>query len=83
MTIPPPLLELLASTEAALPRMLEPAAAASACADELVGGGDISESAFRLAFNADECATTKCAEGINAFVAETLKLEAALKAKLG
>ena len=32
--------------------------------------------------NADVCATTKLAEGINAFVAETLKLEAALKAKM-
>ena len=36
----------------------------------------------RMALSADECATTKMAEGINAFVAETLKLEAALKAKL-
>ena len=42
----------------------------------------MSESQFRLALNADVCATTKMAEGINAFVGETLKLEAALKAKL-
>jgi transaldolase len=28
------------------------------------------------------CATTKMAEGINAFVAETLKLEASLRSKL-
>ena len=82
MTIPPPLLELLAGTDAPLPRKLEPEAAKAACADPLVGGGDVSESAFRLALNADVCATTKMAEGINAFVAETLKLEAALKAKL-
>ena len=32
--------------------------------------------------NADVCATTRMAEGINAFVAETLKLEQALRAKL-
>ena len=47
-----------------------------------MGGGQISESEFRMALNADVCATTKMAEGINAFVAETLKLEAALKAKM-
>ena len=82
MTIPPPLLTLLAETESPLPRMLEPSAAAASCADELVGGGELSESAFRMALNADVCATTKMAEGINAFVAETLKLEAALKAKM-
>jgi len=82
MTIPPPLLQLLADTEAPLPRVLEPSGATAACADELIAGGDISESDFRMAFNADVCATTKMAEGINAFVQETLKLEAALKAKL-
>jgi len=79
MTIPPPLLKMLAETDAPLPRILEPTVE---CADELVGGGDLSESAFRFAHNADVCATTKMAEGINAFVGETLKLEAALKAKL-
>ena len=42
----------------------------------------VGESQFRMAMNADVCATTKLAEGINAFVAETLKLEAALKAKI-
>ena len=82
MTIPPPLLQLLASSEEPLPRVLEPSAAAAACEDAEVGGGEISESDFRMALNADECATIKMAEGINAFVAETLKLEAAIKAKL-
>ena len=82
MTIPPPLLTLLAETDAPLPQRLAPAQAADACADALVGGGDVSESEFRMLLNADVCATTKMAEGINAFVAETLKLEAALKAKL-
>ena len=82
MTIPPPLLTQLAETLAPLPRLLEPSAASAACADALVGGGDVSESDFRFLFNADQCATTKMAEGINAFVAETLKLEAAIKSKL-
>ena len=82
MTIPPPLLTQLAETRAPLPRLLAPEAAAAACADVLVGGGDVSESEFRFMLNADVAATTKMAEGINAFVGETLKLEAALKAKL-
>jgi len=82
MTIPANLLQLLADTEAPLPRKLEPVASAAACADELVAGGDVSESDFRMMLNADVCATTKMAEGINAFVAETLKLEDALRAKL-
>ena len=82
MTIPPPLLELLASTDAPLPRQLEAAAAGATCADAVVGGGAVGESDFRMALNADVCATTKMAEGINAFVGETLKLEAALRAKL-
>jgi len=81
MTIPPPLLEQLAASEAPLPRRLDPTAAA-ANADDLVAGGAITESDFRMALNADVCATTKMAEGINAFVGETLKLETALRAKL-
>jgi transaldolase len=63
-------------------RQLTPAAASAACADSIVGDGDISEAEFRFALNADVCATTKMAEGINMFVAETLKLEAALRGKL-
>jgi transaldolase len=82
MTVPPALLRQLAETEAPLPRILEASEAAAACTDIVVGGGDISEAEYRLAFNQDVCATTKMAEGINAFVSETLKLEAALRAKL-
>ena len=82
MTIPPPLLKILAESEDALPRSLEPTSAKASCTDGLVAGGEMSESEFRMALNADVCATTKMAEGINAFVSETLKLEAALKAKL-
>ena len=79
MTIPPPLLELLAASEEPVKRKLEPARAAAACADAEVV---YDESSFRLAMNADLAATTKLAEGINAFIAETAKLEAAIKAKL-
>ena len=79
MTIPPPLLELLASSDEPVPRKLEPARAAAACADaELV----YDESSFRLAMNADLAATTKLAEGINAFIGETAKLQAAIEAKV-
>ena len=77
------LLQQLASTEAPLARGLEPSEAAARCTDvKPVAAGEISESEFRMSLNADVCATTKMAEGINAFVAETLKLEAALQAKL-
>ena len=79
MTIPPPLLELLAASEEPVKRKLEPARAAAACADaELV----YDESSFRLAMNADLAATTKLAEGINAFIGETAKLQAAIEAKV-
>ena len=82
MTMPPALLEQLAAVDAPLRRTLEPAAAAAACEDGLVGGGELGEAEFRFALNADVAATTKLAEGINAFVGETLKLEEALRAKL-
>ena len=79
MTIPPAFLDLLQGSDAPVPRNLEPAAAAAACAD---GALPLDESAFRLAVNGDMATTTKLAEGINAFIAETAKLEAAINAKL-
>ena len=82
MTIPPPLLEVLASTEAPLPRVLEPQAAADACEDALQHRGDITESEFRMAMNVDVCATTKMAEGINSFIGFTEELQAAILSKL-
>jgi len=82
MTIPPGLLEQLAFETTPLTRVLDPEIAAASCADEEVAAGAINESDFRMALTEDVCATTKLAEGINAFVAETLKLEAALAAKL-
>lgn len=79
MTIPPAFLDLLANSDATVARNLEPEAAATACADEET---IFDENTFRLAMNADMAATTKMAEGINAFIGETAKLEAAITAKL-
>lgn len=82
MTIPPGLLQKLADAGGELPRLLEPSAAAAACADEELCGGRMSEAEFRLLLNADGCATEKTAEGLRAFIADTDKLEAALREKL-
>jgi len=82
MTIPPPLLSALSAAQGPLERCIEPAEVAAACEDAEMSGGSIGESEFRMALNADVCATTKMAEGINAFVTETLKLEAALRTKM-
>ena len=79
MTIPPALLELLADSSEPIEAKLEPNSAALR-ADALLA--EVNESQFRLAMNADVCATTKLAEGINSFIAETEKLESALRAKL-
>jgi len=43
---------------------------------------DVTESAFRYALNDDAMATEKLAEGIRGFVADIIKLENILKAKL-
>mmetsp|Transcript_82385 Transcript_82385/g.236727 ORF Transcript_82385/g.236727 Transcript_82385/m.236727 type:complete len:415 (+) Transcript_82385:31-1275(+) len=82
MTIGPPLLEKLAATKEPLPRLLTPEAAAASCEDDEVCGGAITEKDFRMLMTADECATSKLAEGINSFVSETEKLRAALLSKL-
>lgn len=81
MTIPPPLLEKLADSKDPLPRLLSPETAASACTDGELCGGSITEKDFRMLMTADVCTATKLAEGINAFVAETEKLRAALLSK--
>ena len=64
-----------------LPRMLEPAAAAAACMEEELGGGRVEEKEFRFLLNEDGCTTEKMAQGIRAFVADTEKLEKAIRAK--
>lgn len=81
MTIPPGLLQQLAESEEPLPRMLEPVAAAAACKLEPFGGGMVSEDLFRSLMLADGCGPDKLAEGILAFVADTERLDAAIRAK--
>ena len=43
--------------------------------------GALTEADFRMAMNADVCATTKMAEGINSFVGFTEELQAAIRSK--
>ncbi|TNF61664.1 MAG: transaldolase [Burkholderiales bacterium] len=75
LTISPELLAQLAATEAPLERALDPRAAKAG--DEPFVSYD--EAAFRFALNEDAMATEKLAEGIRAFVADTLKLEALMQ----
>jgi transaldolase len=72
LTISPDLLAQLAASEAPLARALD-ASAAQAMDLPFV---QYDEAGFRFALNEDAMATEKLAEGIRAFVADTLKLEA-------
>lgn len=76
LTIAPDLLAGLAASDAPLPRMLTPQATSSMILEPI----HYTESSFRLALNADACATEKLAEGIRAFAADTEKLEALMRA---
>ncbi|QCB46758.1 transaldolase [Hydrogenophaga sp. PAMC20947] len=71
LTISPDLLGKLAGTEAPLPPALD--ATAAKAMDIPVVTHD--EASFRFAMNEDAMATEKLAEGIRAFVADTIKLE--------
>ncbi len=71
LTISPDLLAQLAGNEAALTPALD-AQAAKAMEIPFV---QYDEAAFRFALNEDAMATEKLAEGIRAFVADTIKLE--------
>jgi transaldolase len=75
LTISPDLLSALAASDAALPRVLDAEAAKSM---------DIpfvqhDEAGFRFAMNEDAMATEKLAEGIRAFVVDTIKLEGMMR----
>lgn len=74
LTISPALLEELDASEGDLPRRLS-ADAEFAAAPKLA----LSESGFRWAMNEDAMATEKLAEGIRAFAADQIKLEALLR----
>ena len=75
LTISPDLLAQLAASEAALPRALD-AEAAKAMDIPFV---QYDEAGFRFAMNEDAMATEKLAEGIRAFVADTIKLEGMMR----
>ena len=72
LTISPELLAQLSASEAALARALDPQAAAALELPFV----QYDEAAFRLALNEDAMATEKLAEGIRAFCADAVKLEA-------
>ena len=76
LTISPDLLATLAQSDAALPRMLDPAAAQQLDLPPV----QHDEASFRFALNEDAMATEKLAEGIRAFCADADKLEKLLLA---
>jgi transaldolase len=75
LTISPELLSQLAASNAALPRTLD----AEAAKTMDIPFVHYDEAAFRFALNEDAMATEKLAEGIRAFVADTIKLEDMMK----
>ena len=76
LTISPDLLATLAKSDAALPRVLDPAAAQQLDLPPV----QHDEASFRFALNDDAMATEKLAEGIRAFCADAVKLEKLLLA---
>eukprot|EP00587_Corethron_hystrix_P004619 CAMPEP_0113303860 /NCGR_PEP_ID=MMETSP0010_2-20120614/4095_1 /TAXON_ID=216773 ORGANISM="Corethron hystrix, Strain 308" /NCGR_SAMPLE_ID=MMETSP0010_2 /ASSEMBLY_ACC=CAM_ASM_000155 /LENGTH=380 /DNA_ID=CAMNT_0000157917 /DNA_START=218 /DNA_END=1360 /DNA_ORIENTATION=- /assembly_acc=CAM_ASM_000155 len=93
MTIPAPLLEALAESTDPLPRMLTsdggyPGRNESRDEQEIGehicpnGRRMMSEKEFRYMMTMDGCANDKMAEGIRAFVSETIKLENAVRIKV-
>lgn len=71
LTISPELLAALQASEAPLPRVLDPKAAASADIHAIT----YNEASFRYALNQDAMATEKLAEGIRGFAADAVKLD--------
>ena len=72
MTIPSNLLDVLESSEGQLPRQCRPSSAAATCNDL---DTPITEALFQELMAADVCATEKLKEGMDAFIADTEKLE--------
>ena len=75
LTISPELLAQLAEGTAPVPRMLDAEAARAMDLPEV----HYTEAQFRLALNEDAMATEKLAEGIRAFCADALRLEALMR----
>lgn len=76
LTIAPSLMAELAASDAPL----SPALDAEAAKAMPVAHVQLDEAAFRYAFNEDAMATEKLAEGIRAFVADAVRLEALMQA---
>ena len=79
LTIAPPLLAELASSQEGVVRKLSPAAAALDPQPKV----SFDEKAFRFALNEDAMATEKTAEGIRLFSADIVKLEQLIQKKRG
>ncbi|MDX2108647.1 MAG: transaldolase [Verrucomicrobiota bacterium] len=79
LTISPNLLEELAKSTAPLPRKLDPTRSGEASSLGLL---HLDEKAFRWQLNDDPMATSKLAEGIRLFAADTEKLEAIVEQEL-
>ena len=75
LTIAPALMAELAMSDAPLPRALDAEAARALPVPHV----QFDEMAFRYAFNEDAMATEKLAEGIRAFAADAIKLEALMQ----
>ena len=75
LTISPDLLAQLAASEAALPKVLDAEAARAMDIPFVL----YDEAGFRFAMNEDAMATEKLAEGIRAFVVDTIKLEGMMR----
>ena len=75
LTISPELLGALQASEAPLLRRLDAEKAQQADLPEV----HHDEASFRFALNEDAMATEKLAEGIRAFVADSVKLDAMIK----
>lgn len=78
LTISPNLLAELQSSTANAPRKLSPEQAAKSDIERL----PLDEKRFRFLFNEDAMATEKTSEGIRNFVADTVKLEKFLSARI-
>jgi len=78
LTISPPLLDQLLSTEGSLPQKLDAAKAKAMDIPKI----DITENTFRWMMNEDPMATEKLAEGIRGFAKDIVKLEVIVQNKI-
>lgn len=79
LTISPDLLEELQGNNTSVPRKLDPSEARESKIERL----ELDEKAFRFQLNEDAMATEKTAQGIRAFAADIVKLEALVHSMIG